>query len=372
MLKLALACVIAFLISLFGTPLVRKLAFAVGAVDVPNERKVHKGAMPRLGGLAMFAAFLVGVLIFGDFSRPVLGLIIGGALIVAIGIVDDIRGVTPKQKLLVQLIAAIVFVYCGGYVKYITNPIAGNVIFLDYWGIPLTLLWLVGISNAINLIDGLDGLAGGVSAISAFTMAVVSFTTGYLTPSALALILVFAIMGFLKHNFSPASIFMGDSGSLFLGFTLGAMAIMGFSKGATIISLVIPILILGVPIFDTFFAIVRRKRDNKPIFQADKGHLHHRLLAMGLSHKQTVVIIYAITLFMGVCAIALTMLTSAQAVLILIIVSVILIFGANRLGVLKSKRSHKQENLSEQANNTEQTDTVVSAEISTENDDKTE
>lgn len=343
MLKFILACLVALAVGLIATPMVRKLAFKVGAVDIPDHRKVHSGAMPRMGGVAIFLSFIAGVLVLGEFTSAVIGLVIGSCFIIAIGIVDDIRGVTPKQKLLVQVIAALIFIYFGGYVKYMTNPFSGDILFLDYWGVPITLFWLVGISNAVNLIDGLDGLAGGVSCISALVLAVVSFSTGYNIVAMIAVILAFSTLGFLKYNFSPASIFMGDSGSLFLGFVLGAMSIMGFAKGVTMISLVIPILILGIPIFDTFFAIIRRKLDHKPIFEADKGHLHHRLLAMGLSHKQTVVIIYAITLFMGVCAIALTMLSSDQAVLILVIASIVLLYGANKIGILHLKKKEINE-----------------------------
>jgi UDP-GlcNAc:undecaprenyl-phosphate GlcNAc-1-phosphate transferase len=296
-----------------------------------------------MGGLGIYAGFVAALLVYFGFSREIMGLLVSSSLVFAVGIVDDIKGVSPGVKLLGQVAAAVIFIACGGYIKYLTNPIGGDIIFLDYWGIPVTLLWLVGISNAVNLIDGLDGLAGGVSAIAAITMAIVAFSTGYNTAAVLAIFLVFALIGFLRYNFSPAQIFMGDSGSLFLGFTLAALAIMGFAKGATMISLVIPVLILGIPIFDTFFAIARRYQEGKPIFQADKGHLHHRLLAIGLSHKQTVVIIYAITMFMGVAAILLTLISSAQAVLILFIILLISLIGARRLGVLHGAGNKKNQ-----------------------------
>jgi len=343
MLRLVIVCLLTLAVSLMVTPLVRSLAPRLGAIDKPEARKVHAGLMPRLGGSAIYIAFVCGVLATGFYTRQVAGLLLSSTIVFAIGVVDDIKGVSSRTKLLFQLIGAIVFVVFGGYVKYITNPIGGNLIFLDYWGVPVTLLWLVGISNAVNLIDGLDGLAGGVSIISAFTMAVVSYSRGYTQPAVLAILVAVATLGFLKYNFHPASIFMGDSGSLFLGFALGAIAIMGFSKGATVIALIMPILILGIPIFDTFFAIIRRYSEHKPIFQADRGHLHHRLLDLGLSHKQTVGIIYAITLFMGVCAIALTMLSSAQAIVILIFAGLAVIFGARRLGVLRRRRPRGQE-----------------------------
>ncbi|MEG1998157.1 MAG: MraY family glycosyltransferase [Clostridiales bacterium] len=338
MLQFLLASAVALVLSLLLTPVAKWLAPKIGAVDAPNERKVHSSLMPRMGGVAIFAAFAVGAFLVGGFNKAVVGLVLSSGLVMLVGLVDDIKNISPKTKLLGQLIAAIIFVSFGGYVKFMTNPFGGNIMFLDYWGIPLTILWLMGISNAINLIDGLDGLAAGVSAISAITMATVSFSRGYYVPAGLAFVLAMSLLGFLKYNFSPAQIFMGDSGSLFLGFVLGALAIMGFSKGATVISLFIPILILGIPIFDTMFAIVRRYNNHVPIFQADKGHLHHCLLALGLSHKQTVLIIYAITLFMGLCAILLTVISSRQAVLIIVVILVFSLVGADKLGVLHGRK----------------------------------
>jgi len=339
--KVFLASALAIVLSLVLTPVAKWLAPKIGAIDKPNERKVHTRLMPRNGGLAIYFSFAVAALVIGGFTKSILGLVISSGLVMLVGLVDDMRGISPKMKLLGQFIAAVVFVGFGGYVKFMTNPFGGDVIFLEYWGIPLTILWLVGISNAINLIDGLDGLAAGVSAISALTMATVSFSRGYYMPAALSFALAMSLLGFLRYNFSPAQIFMGDSGALFLGFALGAMAIMGFSKGATVISLFIPILILGIPIFDTFFAIVRRYNNHKPIFQPDKGHLHHCLLALGLSHRQTVLIIYAITFFMGICSILLTVLSGRQAVLILIVILVFSLVGADKLGVLRGKRERE-------------------------------
>lgn len=339
--RIILAAIVALVLSLLLTPVAKWLAPRWGAIDKPDERKVHTRLMPRMGGLAIYCSFAVAALLIGGFTKATVALVVSSGIAMLVGLVDDLHNISPKMKLLGQLVAAIVFVAFGGYIKFMTNPFGGDVIFLEYWGIPLTIIWLVGISNAINLIDGLDGLAAGVSAIAALTMATVSFSRGYYQPAALSLVLAMSLFGFLRYNFSPASIFMGDSGSLFLGFALGAMAIMGFSKGATVISLFIPILILGIPIFDTFFAIVRRYTNHKPIFQPDKGHLHHCLLALGLSHRQTVLIIYAITLFMGICAILLTVLSSRQAILILIVIVVFSLVGADKLGVLRGRREKR-------------------------------
>ncbi|MEL7564783.1 MAG: MraY family glycosyltransferase [Dehalobacterium sp.] len=332
--KLILSIFVAFLASYLLTPVMMKIALLVGAVDKPNERKVHKGTVTRIGGVAIFGGFMIGALLMQELNFQAWGLILSGTMIMILGLVDDIKGISPKIKLLGQIIAALVLVYFGVQVQFITNPFTGDVIFLKYLSIPVTVFWVTGMSNAVNLIDGLDGLAAGVSAIAAVTLAVVAWTQGMFETVYLALFLAAAALGFLRYNFHPAKLFMGDCGSLYLGFTLGVLAVMGLSKGATIISLFIPVIILGIPILDTFFAIIRRFTNKKPIFQADKGHLHHRLLEMGLSHKQTVLVIYAITLLLGSSAVLLTMLTTAQSVLIIIGISIVILVGADRIGII--------------------------------------
>lgn len=349
MLRLFGSCLIALLVGLMMTRVAKTLAVRLGVVDKPDPRRVHKGIIPRMGGLGIYCGFMAGGL-FYVISHPnialsgeILGLFASATIVFVTGLVDDIRSIRPTTKLLGQLAAALVFVSFGGYVKFLSNPLGGDIIFLDYWGVPVTVLWLVGISNAVNLIDGLDGLAGGVSCISACTLAVVSLSHGYFMPAALLFVLAAATLGFLRYNFSPASIFMGDSGSLTLGYVLGAISIMGFAKGATLVALVLPILILAIPIFDTAFAIVRRWLQHKPIMQPDKGHLHHRLLAMGLSHKQTVLIIYAITMFMG-CIAILMPLVSPLVTGLLLGGSLLLLFGgAHHLGILAIERTEKQQ-----------------------------
>ena len=341
MVRLFCACLLALAVGLIMTRAAKIIALKLGVVDKPDARKVHQGLIPRMGGLGIYSGFMAGAVFYVcshpnlAFSGDILGLLLAASIVFATGLLDDVRSIRPTTKLLGQLVAALVFVGFGGYVKFFSNPFGGDIIFLDYLGIPVTILWLVGISNAVNLIDGLDGLAGGVSIISACTMAVVSLSHGYYMPAALLFILAASTLGFLRYNFSPASIFMGDSGSLTLGFILGAIAIMGFSKGATIVTLVIPVLILAIPIFDTFFAIVRRLIEHKPVMQPDKGHLHHRLLAMGLSHKQTVLIIYAITMFMGCIAILTALLPAWVTTLLLAAALIVLFFGAHHLGILR-------------------------------------
>lgn len=286
---------VGFIITMVSTPFIKKYAYKLGAVDVPGGRKVHKNPMPRLGGLAIYLGFAITTLLFVDLSSKVIGLLLGGTVIFLLGMVDDIRNISPKTKLAGQAAASLIVIFSGIQIEFITNPF-DSLIFLGSLSIPFTLLWLVGITNAVNLIDGLDGLASGISAIALFTFSYISFINGQPTVSLLAFLLAVCIVGFLRYNFYPATIFLGDSGSMFLGFNIAALAIFGLLKGVTLITLVIPLIILGVPIFDTFFAIVRRKWRRQPIFEADKKHIHHRLMNRGLSHWQTVLVIYFLSL----------------------------------------------------------------------------
>jgi len=329
---------IAFIAALALTPLAIKLAKKFNIVDIPNQRKVHTQATPRLGGIAIYAAFVLGALALAVYTREVAALLIAGTIVMVTGLVDDIRGISPKAKLIGQVVASLVLVQAGFYVQFITNPFTGGIISLGFWGIPLTVFWLVGISNTVNLIDGLDGLSAGVSAIAALATTIVCLSQGAILPAALAAVLAASALGFLPWNFHPAKTFMGDCGSLLLGFLLGAFALMGLSKGATVISIFIPFIIMGVPFFDTSFAVIRRLFLKKPIFEADKMHLHHSLLSLGMSHSQTVLTIYALSLVMGLAAVLMAILTSSQAVVVLIIITIATFAGAEFLGVLRGKR----------------------------------
>ncbi len=332
-LPLLLALIVGYLL----TPAVRVLALKVGAMDLPDPRKVHRGIMPRMGGLAVYLAFVAAVLMFRELTLQVWGLLAGATVILLVGILDDIKGLSARVKLAGQILAAAVIVPFGIQVHYITNPLNGELIFLGVLSIPVTIFWVVAVTNAVNLIDGLDGLAGGVSAIAAMTMAAVTLTqwgSAGMENIMLELTLVAALIGFLKHNFFPAKIFMGDTGSLFLGFTLAVMAITGLTKSVAAVSVIIPLVILGVPLLDTFFAVVRRYHEHKPIFEPDKEHLHHCLMAMGLSHRQTVLAIYVLSAFLGLTAVVLNMVTSHQALALLVLLAVVVIYLANRVGVL--------------------------------------
>ncbi|MBP1762511.1 MAG: glycosyl transferase, family 4 [Firmicutes bacterium] len=332
----ALILVSAFVIAYFSAPLVIRLAYRLGAIDQPDKRKVHQTAMPRMGGLAIFLAFMLCVLLGVKVSGPYVGIVIGAVIIFIVGILDDVYQLSARVKLAGQIVATAVAVYFGVVIHFVSNPFDG-MLALGYLSIPLTFLWIVGITNAINLIDGLDGLAAGVAGIAGITMGIVALMQGQMETALIAFTLVAAIMGFLPYNFHPARTFMGDCGSNFLGFILACLAVTGVAKSTALISLVIPIVILGIPIFDTFFAIFRRIYKKTPIFMPDKDHLHHRLLKMGYSHQTTVLIIYAISGFFALTAIVLSWFNNPKATVVLAFLLLLMVIGANRIGMLTGK-----------------------------------
>ncbi|WP_084295735.1 glycosyltransferase family 4 protein [Desulfitibacter alkalitolerans] len=342
MYQVLLPVVIAFLVAFISTPIVIRLARKWGAMDAPCDRKVHTCSMPRMGGLAIYAGFMAAVLMTQTIDGKLVGILLGCTIIVLLGIVDDIKGLSPKVKLAGQTLAALVVVLFGVKVSILTNPFA-EVLFLENFklAIPFTVLWIVGVTNAVNLIDGLDGLAAGTSGIAAVTIGVVALLEGHFAAAVLAIILAGSVFGFLPFNFNPAKIFMGDTGSMFLGFTLSVLAVVGLTKSATIISVFIPVVILGIPIFDTMYAIIRRFLNGTPIFQADKEHLHHQLLNMGLTHKQTVLIIYVVNLCLGSSAVLMSLMAPPQAVVILIGLTVIMLLGMNHLSFAAFSRRQK-------------------------------
>lgn len=326
---------IALLVTWLVTPLVKRLALRWGAVDLPNQRKVHDRVMPRLGGIAIYIGFVVALWLIRPLNNELLGLLLGGTAILLVGMLDDLRGLPPVGKLVGQIAAAAIVVAAGVRVEFVTHPFSlEETISLGWLTVPVTIFWIIGVTNAVNLIDGLDGLAAGVSAIAAATLAVVAWKEGQMLVVYCALVLAASSLGFLRHNFHPAKIFMGDSGAMFLGYNLSVLAILGLTKSATTISLFIPVVILGIPLLDTSCAIIRRYVNNQPIFQADKAHLHHRLLAMGFSHRQTVLMIYAVNLVLGASAILLTQLTTPQGTFILLALSMVTLIGANKLGII--------------------------------------
>lgn len=327
----------ALVLSLLLVPLVSKLAIKIGAVDKPNERKVHTKLMPRMGGLAIYISFFVMLFLSQDITKEVWGFFLGGTVLIFVGIVDDMKDIPAKVKLLGQIVAACVVVAFGVRVEFMTNIFHGETVSLYVFSIPVTIIWIVAIVNAVNLIDGLDGLAAGISVIAAATMAVVAYSTGQMVIASMAMILIGATLGFLRYNFHPAKIFMGDTGSMFLGYTLAVFAAEGLAKSFTVLSLVTPVLVLAIPILDTLFAIIRRKINHKPIFKADKHHLHHCLLNYGFSHRNTVLIIYAVSAVLALCGLIMTYLEPKQGLCLLAIISVVIIYGAAKIGVIGKK-----------------------------------
>ena len=283
------------------TPFVVKLAYILGAVDKPNARRVNIKPMPTMGGLAIFIAFNFStfVLLREQFpTHELFSVFLAECIIVLTGIIDDIRELSPKAKLAGIFAAALVIYFLAGIrMNEVTLPIIGT-FQLGWWSLPITIIWIIAITNAVNLIDGLDGLATGVSIIALFTMGIMAYFFLNMTNVYVAIwifALVFALVGFLPHNFHPASIFLGDTGSLFIGFMMAIFSLKGL-KNVTFITLLMPVVIMGVPITDTVYAILRRLLNKKPIMQADKHHLHHRLMQLGLSHRQTVLVIYGLSL----------------------------------------------------------------------------
>ena len=337
-----LAFMIALGTALILTPVVITFARRTGALDAPDARKVHVRPIPRIGGIGIYAAFMVSVLIqlgFADLTPELMtslfGLLAGGTIIVVIGIIDDYWDLPAKVKLLGQILAACVLVI--GFdvrIDVVTDPF-GDYIYLEYLAIPATIFWVVGLTNTVNLIDGLDGLAAGVSSIAAVTIFLVAMEEGIPFVAMITAALAGAAVGFLYYNFNPARIFMGDTGSMFLGFMLAGISVVGAVKSAATIALIVPILALGLPILDTTFAIVRRARNHRPIFKPDKGHLHHRLLAHGFTQKQAVLLMYVVSALFGLCALALTAVSIQAALLIILIVAAAVFLGARKLGILQ-------------------------------------
>ena len=323
---------IAAFVSLVATPIAKAIAVKIGAVDVPkDDRRVHKKPIPRLGGLAIYLGFIISVVVVIPMDAKIIGMLIGGTLIVAMGVIDDMKPLPAKVKLVVQIACAMILVLSGLKIGGFTIPFTGGeLISLGILSIPVTLFWTVGITNTLNLIDGLDGLAAGVATIAALSLSYVAHVhiveTGTLgtTTVLMTLAVAGAAVGFLPYNFNPAKIFMGDTGSLFLGYMLSAISIYGFVKGATALATVVPVLALGLPIFDTAFAILRRAINKKPIMQPDKGHLHHRLLSTGLGQRRTVLILYAVSGVFGISAALMSTSKLFDSMIILFVTSAVM------------------------------------------------
>lgn len=329
---------IATALGLIFTPFAIKFAKKFGFIDIPKDnRRMHKKPMPLSGGVAIYLSFVITVLLSLKVDREIIALLVGSTIIVISGLIDDKVGLSPKMKIVFQLAASFVVVLAGVRIEFFTNPLmfGDALVFLEYLSIPITIFWIVGITNTVNLIDGLDGLADGVSMICSISLFFIALKFGYGNIAIIAIALAGACLGFLPYNFNPAKIFMGDTGALFLGFVLSFISVEGVMKSAAALTIFVPVLILGVPVFDTAFAMVRRKLSGKSIVEADKGHLHHRLLALGLSQRQTVSVLYTISIVFGVLANIVSDLSAKTGFIISILIAIAIILMAAMAGMFK-------------------------------------
>ena len=343
------AFAVAAVLSYFFTPPVKNFAHKVGAIDVPKDaRRMHKKPIPRLGGLAIYGGFLCSILIFGQLDETMLCVLLGAAIIVALGIFDDVLALGAKLKFVVQIVAAAIPVCIGELqIGLFTNlnPLSDTpFVHLGILAVPATIIWIVGITNAVNLIDGLDGLAVGVSSIAAITMLAVALLTGNMPIAITMAALAGACIGFMPYNLNPAKIFMGDTGSTFLGYMLATVSIMGLFKFYAVISFAVPFLILGLPIFDTANAIIRRVAAGRSPMSPDRGHVHHKLIDMGFNQKQAVAILYAISATLGLTAVVLTSSGEVKAIVLLLAVLAAILVGACIIYGAEHWSKHASEN----------------------------
>ncbi|WP_105210232.1 glycosyltransferase family 4 protein [Streptococcus suis] len=372
-LKYIMVIIATMVVAAVATPLVRFLSFKVGAVDNPNARRINKVPMPSAGGLAIFIAFTLATLVFlprlvshinyhGTYLHYVLPLILSSLIIVITGYIDDVKELGPTPKMFgIVLAATLIWFFTEFHFDSFKIPFGGPLLIFPTWlSFFLTVLWIVAITNAVNLIDGLDGLVSGVSIISLTTMGIVSYFFLHDSNIFLTLtifVLVAAIIGFLPYNYNPAIIYLGDTGALFIGFMIGVLSLQGL-KNSTAVAVVTPMIILGVPITDTVMAIIRRKLSGQKISEADKMHLHHRLLSLGLTHRGTVLVIYAISFLFSLTSLLLNVSSRVGGILLVltmglgveVLCELIGIFGENRMPLLNLLRfignsSYRQERI---------------------------
>ena len=350
------ALLVAMLVCFLTSPLVKNFAYKVGAIDVPKDaRRMHKVPIPRLGGLAIFLGFMVSTLIFVPMTAQLQGILLGAVIIVVLGVVDDITPLHAGLKFGVQILAALIPVLHGVKISVLSNP---NIFsenpwwFLNGWAIPVTVIWIVAITNSVNLIDGLDGLAVGVSAISSATFLIIALIVAEGDISMLCAAILGACIGFFPYNKNPAKMFMGDTGSTFLGFILATISVQGMFKMYAIISFAVPFLILGLPIFDTAFAFTRRIARGQNPMKADREHVHHRLIDMGLNQKQAVATLYVISTILGLSAVVLT--TSGEIKAMLLMVALCTVGLVASRVVFPKQNAEKHEESAAPAENTDE------------------
>jgi UDP-GlcNAc:undecaprenyl-phosphate GlcNAc-1-phosphate transferase len=343
MITAAVAFILSLVCGTLLTPLVRRLAHHYGALDhARSSRKIHGAPIPRLGGIAIVLAFyapLTALLLFHggvgqmfiDERQHAIGLFVGGLSIASLGLYDDLRGANAWKKFLIQFLVAGLLFKLGFRFDVLANPF-GEPLQLGWASLPLTMLWIVGVINAMNLIDGLDGLAGGVALVAVVTTFLVSVQRGHPLMMLFSSALAGSILGFLFYNFNPASIFMGDTGSMFLGFVLATTAMQTNQKASTAVALLIPCIALGLPIMDTLLAIGRRALRGRPLFQADREHIHHKLMERGLTHRQAVLVLYGFCALLGATALVLTYANSGQSAFLLVVLAVVAFVFLRTLG----------------------------------------
>lgn len=340
--RILLAMGLAAIISYIATPFVKELAFKIGAVDVPKDnRRMHKVPIPRMGGLAIVIAFLLCTFLFVKLDAQMRGVLLGAVIILVVGVLDDCLTLRALPKFLAQIVAALIVYFSGNEIRYVSHPFADGLLDLGVFSGFVTVVWIVMMTNAVNFIDGLDGLAVGVSGISTATMLVIAMLMGEVDVAVILAALLGSCLGFIPYNFNPAQIFMGDTGSTFLGFVLAGLSIQGLFKMYAVISFLVPFLILGVPFFDITFAVIRRLAKHQNPMTADRGHIHHRLIDMGLSQKQSVAIVYMLTGILGLAAVLLANSTGLKtfilfaAVCVVAVVGFAVIFGPHRRPIKK-------------------------------------
>lgn len=355
-LEYAVLFLVAGVVTIALVPVAKRLAIRFDAIDYPSARRVNMLPVPRLGGVAIFGGIvaalvclMIGMQFFG-WSNPFMphdgievnyvGVLIGIAFMFTVGVVDDVVDLSPKVKMAGQVVAACIVAASGLLLSDIHNPIGEGYVEFGWVSYPLTVFYLVAFANVINLIDGLDGLAAGITAISATTILVFAVVTHRPDAAMISVLLLGACIGFLKDNFYPASIFMGDSGALLLGFALGIISLFAVARSALFVSLLVPILAAGVPILDTFFAIVRRKREHRPIDEADKGHIHHRLMKAGFSQRTTVLIMWAWTAMLALCGMVITVADNLVRIPIFIVAAGVTVYAIVKLRLLGDSLSH--------------------------------
>ena len=346
--ELLFLVLISFGIVYIITPLIIKTTLRFKLLDIPDRRKIHTKPTPTLGGISFFIAFNITILVAiklnpafnSEFLQFLPGIFIAGILIIILGLVHDIKGLSPYLKLCGQIIVALVLFINGNRIEYITNPFGGEITLSLALSFILTIIWIIALINTINLIDGLDGLAAGLTAISSVVILCIALLKTDIVSIFLTISLIGAVLGFLRYNFYPAKIFMGDTGSMFLGFILSIISIHGINKMATAVALIIPIVALGIPIYDTFISIVRRILMGRHVFSADRQHLHYRLLNLGITHRHVVLLLYFIGIYFAIISYLFVLIPVEFAFILLILLAMGVFSGVRAIDFIEYRTKY--------------------------------